>query len=167
MARFSRLLVLLAIAAMPAALFVIASRLPSENRGLPAGTYLPDSLLVTTTGETVRTHSWRGRPTLVVLFRAGCEACEEEIANLEALAPETAPLRIALVSVEPSCTLECSLPVYLDPTGEFLRRTERLMVPVLYWVSPMGRIQYVRTGLRSFQEDAALLHRLLEGTPKP
>ena len=162
MARFVRLALLMLLAALPAALCSIATRIPADYRGLLPGNYLPDSPLVTVTGTTIRTRSWLGRPTLVVLFRPGCRACEEQIANLEALAPAALPLRIALVSTEASSRLDSPLAVYLDPTGEFLGKARRLAVPVLYWVNSAGKVEYVRTGVRRLSEDAATFRRLLE-----
>ncbi len=167
MARFVRLALLMLLAALPVGLCFIADRIPAEYRGLLPGHYLPDVRLVTIDGATIRTRSWLGRPTLVVLFRPGCRACEEEVANLEALAPTVLPVRIALISTEASGRLDSSLPEYFDPTGEFLGKARRLAVPVLYWVNSEGRVEYVRTGVRRLTEDAAILRRLLEKETVP
>ncbi len=150
------------MASLPAGLCFIASRIPAGYRGLLPGSYLPDAPLVTSAGVTIRARSWLGRPTLIVLFRPGCGACEEEIANLEALAPAFLPLRIALISIEASGRLDSPFPVYSDPTGEFLGKARRLAVPVLYWVNPEGKVEYVRTGVRRLTEDEAIFRRLLE-----
>ncbi len=155
------------VAALPAGLCFIANRIPAGYRGFLPGSYLPDAPLVTPKGATIRTRSWLGRPTLIVLFRPGCGACEEEIDNLEALAPTFLPMRIALVSTEACGRLDSPLPVYFDPTGEFLGKARRLAVPALYWVNSEGKVEYVRTGVRRLTEDEAIFHSLLEKDTAP
>jgi hypothetical protein len=69
-------------------------------------------------------------------------------------------LRIALLCISPRDEKAARFAVYIDPTGELTRSARRFAVPVLYWIGPDGRIEYTRSGARSFPEDAAIFNAL-------
>lgn len=144
-----------------AMLLIMLLRLPDRFQGLKRGDFLPDARLVSPQGEPVDTRSWRGRPTLLLLFDPSCPACLNELDNIEALAPTMPGLRVALLSVSPPDTREPRFAAYHDPTGELIRSARRFAVPALYWIGPDGRIDYARSGARSFPEDAAIFNALL------
>ncbi len=146
-----------------ACLFLVASQVVAfRHRGLRPGEMLPSATLCATSGATVKTESWRGSPTLLVLFRPTCPACRAEIALLSEVAPELEGLRIVLLSVQ-SRVQEDDLPfpVYTDPDGSLLRRTRKLLVPVVYGMDPEGRVVYARVGSGSREEERAMLRHLL------
>ena len=142
-------------------LLILVLRLPDEFQGLKSGDFLPDARLVSPEGELVDTRSWRGRPTLLLLFDPSCPACLNELDNIEALAPTMPRLRIALLCIRPRDEKAARFAAYIDPTGELTRSTRRFAVPALYWIGPDGRIEYARSGTRSFPEDAAIFNALL------
>ncbi len=110
----------------------------------------------------VETSSWRGTPTLLVLFQPGCRSCREQIRALTQIAPNLPQLRIVLLSVngEPPAE-EVPFTVCRDAGGAFLARTRRYMVPALYWIDSSGRVTYVRTGVRTPSSDLQVFERLL------
>jgi peroxiredoxin len=157
-----KLIMLLALVAVPCIFFAATQLWLVRTRGLQPGDALPRAALLDRTGQAIDTESWRGSPTLLVLFRSQCQACESEIANLIRLAPSLPGLRIVLLTVDPDKTgNDLPFQVYRDPTGEFLHKSRRLMVPTLYWVSPEGRIVYARSGRRSLEDDGRIFRQLL------
>ena len=142
-------------------LLILARRLPDQFRGFKPGELLPCVRLVSPEGEPVDTHSWRGRPTLLMLYDPSCSACLNELDNIDVLAPAIPRLRIALLCTLPRAGRETRADTYLDPTGVLTRRMRRFAVPAIYWIGPDGRIEYVRSGARSLPEDAAIFNKLL------
>ncbi len=169
MSRRWRLALLGTIVAAPG-LFLVASQLVVfRHRGLQPGEMLPPSALRSPDGSTVTTESWRGSPTLLVLFQPACPACKAEIAALSEIAPTLEGLRIVLLSVQPRVQeADLPFPVYLDPDGTLLRKTRRLLVPALYGIDPQGRVVYARTGRTSKEEERVMLQHLLSpATSRP
>jgi hypothetical protein len=143
------------------AFLILLLRLPDQFAGLKSGDLLPRVRLVSPDGQPVDTDSWRGRPTLLVFFDPSCPACQNELDNIDALAPALPGLRIALLSTRPQHSGETRIASYLDRTGVLTRRMRRFAVPAIYWISPDGRIQYARSGARSLTEDASIFNDLL------
>ena len=150
------------VVAVPCVFLAATHTVALRHRGLRPGETLPASTLQSVDGTTVSTEGWRGRPTLLVLFRSECQACRAEIQALSDIAPSLEGLRVALLSVD-SGVRESDLPfpVYVDPGGALLRKTERLFVPVLYYIDPEARIVYARMGRRGKEEEMRTLQGLL------
>jgi peroxiredoxin len=145
----------------PLLLFILAER--SLKRGLQPGDLLPEARLESLDGVAVQTASWRGAPTLLVLFLPACPACQEEIHRLESIAPQLPAVRIVLLSLDGEAPREqVTFPVLRDPHQSFVQRTRKLLIPTLYWIDSTGKIRYARTGLRSPASDLNLLRSLLE-----
>jgi len=147
-------------------LFVLAGRSIHSTEGLSEGEVVPSAVLRSTDGTEINTRSWRGMPTVLVLFRSSCSACRKQIANLEAVAADCPELRIALLSLSSTAPAEkVSFTVYFDPEGDFVRQMRRLRVPTLYWIDADGRVKYVRTGCREAASDVSLFRSLLGNNP--
>ncbi len=144
----------------PLLLYIIGWR--SLSLGLRPGDQLPAAQLESLDGTVIETSSWRGTPTLLVLFQPACRSCREQIRALTQIAPKLHRLRIVLLSVsgEPPAE-EVPFMVCRDAGGAFLARTRRHMVPALYWIDSSGRITYVRTGVRTPLSDLQIFARLL------
>ena len=161
--------ILLAAATTTVALLLsMLLRLPDRFRGLEPGRSLPDFVLVSPEGELIHTRTWRGKPTLLVLFDPSCPSCLSELDNIEALAPTLPRLRVVALCVGRPDQVEGRFVAYRDPTGALTRSARRFAVPALYWIGVDGRIEYARSGARSFPEDAAIFNGLLAkgGTPR-
>lgn len=143
----------------PLLLYILASR--SIDCGLRPGDRLPAARLQLLDGTPVETTSWRGTPTLLVLFLPGCRSCAEEIRGLVQIAPQLQQVRIVLLSMngEPPAE-EVPFMVCRDAGGEFVKRTRRFMVPALYWIDRSGRVAYARAGLRTPSSDLRLFEQL-------
>ena len=145
----------------PLLLFILAKK--SVKCGLQPGDLLPEARLESLDGVPVQTVSWRGAPTLLVLFQPSCPACREEIHRLESIAPRLPEVRIVLVSLNGESPREgVPFPVLRDPHHSFVQRTRKLLVPTLYWIDSTGKVRYARTGLRSPASDLNLFRSLLE-----
>lgn len=149
-----------------ALLLTMLLRLPDRFRGLEPGELLPDVVLVSPEGEEIHTRTWRGQPTLLVLFDPSCPSCLTELDNITALAPTLPGLRVVALCVSRPDQGETQPAAYRDPTGALTRSARRFAVPALYWIGTDGRIEYARSGARSFPEDAAIFNDLLaRGNP--
>ncbi len=159
MARHSSLVIaLLAALTAPALVLLVAHRFAGGSAGLRPGDALPAYGLATLDGRLVDTSSWKGMPTLLVLFRSTCRACEREIAGLTQIAPSISGTRIVLLSLDSAAPrTPTALQTLCDPAGDFIRRLRKLAVPTLYVVDPRGKIAYVRTGERTPDDEFATL----------
>lgn len=132
------------------------------NTGLQPGDKLPRGRLESFDGHWVDTGLWRGFPTLLVLVSSTCPACLEEIEGLAALAPEFPELNVVLLSTDGMFPKTVApFTVYRDPSGDFLNRARRRIVPTLYLVDSQGSIRYARVGLRSRSTELRLLRSFL------
>jgi peroxiredoxin len=144
-------------------LFVLAGSVLHDEEGLSTGETLPSAVLRSIDGSETNTRSWRGLPTVLVLFRSSCPACGKQIENLAVASAEFPDVRVALLSLGDASSLEkTAFPVYFDPEGEFVKKVRRLRVPTLYWVDADGKVKYVRTGCREAAFDISLFRSLLE-----
>ncbi len=133
-----------------------------QHQGLQPADRLPPGMLESLEGEVVNIDSWRGFPTLLVLFSSSCPACQAQIEDLATLKEQMHELNIVLVSIDgagPKTTTAFN--VYLDPTGEFLRRTQKIMVPTLYWIDTDGLVRYAASGRRPFSANLSFSRALL------
>ena len=162
--RASFALVLLAVVCVPVLVLVFGHRFAERGRGLAPGTYLPAGELATLEGRRVHTDSWRGRPTLLVLFSSTCHACERQLSTLIDVAADFPEVRVVLLSLDQaSPSFDVPFEVLLDPTGQFVRKSRRFIVPTIYWIDRDGKVLHGRSGLRSPSEDKALLMRFFHG----
>ncbi len=141
--------------------WLLGSWFEMKHGGLPLGSELPQVALETLEGERFDISTWRGSPTVLVLFLSGCLACEAEIRGLVEVGEECPDVRIALLSLNnqpPS--FEVPFEIYTDPSGEFVRKARRMAVPTLYWIDERGRIVHARSGLRGAKDETALTSRL-------
>ena len=159
--------IVLTISALGAFLFfALAGRLIHSTEGLSVGEVIPAATLRSADGEEINTRSWRGLPTVLVLFRSSCDACRKQIINLESVAANFPEVRIALLSLNCMPPAEkVAFTVYFDLDGDFVRRLRKLYVPALYWIDANGRVKYVRTGCREAASDLPLFHSLLGDNP--
>jgi thiol-disulfide isomerase/thioredoxin len=131
-------------------------------RGLDPGDLVPRSELVSVEGSPVPLEWWRGSTTLLVLFSPTCPHCRAEIRQLERVAAELTDLRVVLLSIDGSApAFETPFPIYRDPTGEFLRRTRRVLVPTLYCINGAGKVVYARIGQGSTTSDLEIFKSIL------
>ncbi len=163
MARNSSLVVVLAaVFAAPVLGLLVIHQLASGAAGLRAGEVLPASELAGLDGGLVDTRSWRGTPTLLVLYQSTCSACEREIEGLTQIAPALPKLRIVLLSIDCAAPrVPTGLQVICDPSGRLVRKLRKLIVPTLYLVNETGSIIYTRTGLRPPETELTILNSLL------
>ncbi len=145
--------------AAPLVILFFAHR--SVSFGLKKGDMLPQAHLESMSGAKVDPASWRGIPTLLVLFNPDCPACEREIQSLAAMAPNVSGVRVVLLTLNgrpPKHAVEFQ--IVRDPDGAFVKRTRKLLVPTIYWIGGDGRVEYARTGSRSESEELTLIHSL-------
>jgi len=160
---YSLAIVLVAILAVPALFLLFAHRLAVGAAGLKPGESLPALELVGLDGRPVDSRSWSGAPTLLVLFRSTCGACEREIEGLTQIAPSLPEMRIILLSLDSAAPrVSTGFQVLCDPSGRVVRKLRKMMVPTLYLVNEKGTIVYVRTGLREPESELAVFAGLLE-----
>jgi peroxiredoxin len=138
--------------------FLLVDRLIGVSSGLSPGDMLPAAELQTVAGQVTDTRSWRGSPTLLVLFLPTCNACNQEIQGLAEISASFPEVNMILISLE-TPVYQCGLPfaVYVDPSGDFIRRIKKRIVPTLYGIDREGRIAFTRVGKRSLKEEKALL----------
>ncbi len=148
-------------AALPFIFLLWSQVLLIRHAGLRIGDTLPAADLHSAEGEVVSTNSWKGRPTLLVLFQPGCRACREEIAALSEVVLSLSDLRVVLLSLQRKRTEPgLPFPVLFDRSGAFLNKTRRLMVPALYWIDPDGTVAYERMGRSGAREELKLFAAL-------
>ena len=162
MARTPMIPVLLSVITGIAVLvFLLGDRLGGIPEGLRPGVVLPAARLKTVAGRAVDTLEWRGTPTLLVVFQPSCAACNREIGKLAGLASDYPEVNMVLVSLEtPSPDYGVPFTVCTDPSGEFIYRIRKVMVPTLYGIDREGRIAFTRMGKRPAEEEKALLAAL-------
>jgi peroxiredoxin len=154
-------IILAGVILAPILCLVFAQRFFRENEGLRRGDTLPVAKLRYLDGLEIDTRSWRGAPLLLVLFLPTCKACRSEITNLESIAPSFPDLDIVLLSLDASLSVEeMPFPVVVDPSGEFIQKTRKAIVPTIYWIDAEGIVLYARTGPRSPEADAATFRDL-------
>lgn len=162
--RASFTLVLLAVVCAPVLVLIFGHRFAEGERGLAPGTSLPTAELATLEGRRVHTDSWRGRPTLLVLYHSTCHACERQIRSLIDVAADFPEVRVVLLSLDQASPgFDVPFEVLLDPTGQFVRKSRRFIVPTIYWIDMDGKVLHSRSGLRSPLEDKALMMRFFHG----
>jgi hypothetical protein len=140
---------------------LVAHRAAYDYRGLVPGERVPDAFLSTPDGEAVDTRDWRGRPTFLVLQRSACPACGAQAETLRSLARYLPELRIVLLATDGQAREEQPpLLSVIDPTGGFLRRAQRVVVPASYWADADGTVRFARIGTLPPAAELALLRRL-------
>lgn len=154
---------ILIVALLIAPLLLLFLAQKSFDCGLRPGDLLPEARLESLEGVPVETVSWRGTPTLLVLFRPECPACREEIRSLGTIAQELPEVRVVLLSLKGEPPRGAvPFPVYRDPSGAFIKQTRKLIVPTLYWLDSSGHVRYARAGYRSATSDLQLFRPLLK-----
>jgi peroxiredoxin len=150
------------VLAVPGLFLAGMQRVAWQYRGLSRGDVLPAAALQLSDGTPLLTEDWRGKPTLLVLFRPGCQACAAEIQSLAEIASSLPRLRVVLLSIDAGIKEPgLPFPVCLDRSGEFLRKTRKLLVPMLYFIDPDGRVAYSRMGRLEKQRELNTLRELL------
>jgi hypothetical protein len=150
-----------------AVFFASADKTLEAYRGLRPGDELPRAGIQSADGRSADTASWLGRETIILIYQPGCTACEAEIRNLAVVAPKFPGLSVVLLSlgqIEPSYTRP--FPVYVDPSGNCLRRLRKLVVPTLYWISADGIVRYARTGSRSMAQEETVFRQFWQSAAK-
>ena len=133
---------LAAVVAVPTVILLLASRFAAEGKGLNPGQELPQAQLMRLDGQWVNTGSWRGSPTLLVLYRSTCRACEREILGLSSVALSIPRLRIVLLAMDLAAPrVPTEFPILIDPTDDFLKSVRKTIVPTLYLLDSEGRVR--------------------------
>jgi peroxiredoxin len=156
-------LVLLIVCSVAPALFLVLTSKPLAGfEGLHPGDILPQANLSGSEGTPIDTGSWRGTPTVLVVFHPKCNACRVEIENLAAVAPLFPAVRVVLLStqIEPG-RHPGPFPTLLDPDGTFLRQVRRVVTPTVYWIDATGFVRHVHIGPRSAREEESLFREQL------
>jgi hypothetical protein len=97
-----------------------------------------------------------------VLYQSTCAACSAEIRILKALAPSFPSVRFVLLALDHAPPrVEVPFELVIDPSGEFVRRTRRLIVPAIYSLDSGGRVLEAVAGQRSLPEVSEMLKRLI------
>jgi hypothetical protein len=157
---------LIFLVTLPALFLLLARNSLHEFEGLCPGDMLPGATLQTVQRVRVETGSWRGSPTVLVVFQPGCEACRLQIRTLASIAPSFPKVKFVLLSTENGVEgMQTPFPIYLDPHGAFLRKVRKLVTPALYWIDASGRVRYARTGQGKANEEEQILRRFLEANP--
>ncbi len=155
-------LVLAAVLAGPLLILLVAHRIAGDGAGLQPGQELPAGQLLSFDSLVVDTRSWKGTPTLLVLFRSTCKACQREIEGLATVAPALPEMRIVLLAFDLAAPrVQSGFPVFSDPSGQFVRKVGKLIVPTLYLMDASGRVAYVRSGQRPPENELATLLALV------
>ncbi|MBZ5498587.1 MAG: TlpA family protein disulfide reductase [Acidobacteriia bacterium] len=155
---------LVVLAVMPALFLVLAQKSLKGFQGLHPGDAVPHARLQPVGRSSIDTGSWRGSPTLLVVFQPGCESCRLEIRSLASIAPSFPEVRIALLSTgSDSGGMRAPFPIYIDPEGRFLAKVRKLVTPALYWIDPAGQVRYARTGQRNAHDEEMLFRKMLGG----
>jgi peroxiredoxin len=164
MARNAPIVIVLAAAlAVPALILLVAHRFAGNAAGLRPGQDVPDAQLRSLDGRLVDTRSWSGRHTLLVVFLSTCRACEREIEGLETVAPSLPEMRIVLLAVDSAAPrIPTGFQVLSDPSGQFVRKVRKLIVPTLYLVDAQGKVAYVRSGQREPNAELLIFKDLLK-----
>jgi hypothetical protein len=158
-----RIAILTLLAAMPALFLLLAQRSLKEYRGLQPGDLLPEARLQAADRTWVETATWRGAPTLLVVYQPGCKACQLELETLAAVAPSFPSVKIVLLSTKSELTGALSpLQIYSDPGGSFLAKVRRLITPTVYWINDSGEVRFARVGHRNAKDEEELFRRLLQ-----
>jgi peroxiredoxin len=153
---------LAAVIGIPSLLLMVAHRSAGSGTGLLTGQVLPRAQLVALDGRLVDTRAWKGTPTLLVLIQSTCRACEREIEGLRKIAPSFPGLGIQLLAIDSAAPRNpTGFPVLSDPSGQFLRKVRRVIVPTLYLLNTESRVVYVRSGQRPPEYEMRILARLL------
>jgi len=109
------LAILITFALMPALLLFLARGALRRYEGLKPGDRLPDARLLSQDRSQLDTASWRGTPTLLVIFHPGCPSCLLEIESLASIAPAFPELRIVLLSsLRDMSVLQSLFSIYYD-----------------------------------------------------
>jgi peroxiredoxin len=157
------IIVLAATLALPTLILLSAHRFAGDAAGLRLGDDIPVAQLRSLDGRFVDTRSWSGRQTLLVVFLSTCRACESEIQGLEKVARSLPELRVVLLAVDSAAPrLPTAFLVLSDPSGQFVRRVRRLIVPTLYVADARGKVVYVRSGQRDPDFELQILRELLK-----
>jgi hypothetical protein len=154
---------LIFLAASPAIFLLLAQRSLKEYRGLRPGDVLPWARLQSMDRTWIETATWRGMPTLLVVYQPGCKACRLELESLVAISPSFPGVRIVLLSTKNELAgTAVPFPVYLDPGGDFIAKVRRLITPTLYWMDASGYVRFTRVGHRNAGEEEEVFRRLLQ-----
>jgi peroxiredoxin len=153
---------LAAMLAVPILILFVAHRFAGDRAGLQMGQELPAAQLVSLNGRLIDTRSWKGMPTLLVLFQSTCRICELEIEGLTSIAPSLPGVRIVLLALDSGAPrVPTGFPILTDPSGQLLRKVRKMIVPTLYLLDADGRVIYVRSSQRPPGAELATLTALL------
>lgn len=159
--RAVRLAFLIIVFVLPGLFVLLAQKILREFEGLHPGDMVPVARLWSADRLPVDTSSWRGNPTLLVVFQPGCDACRREIGILAVLAPSFPAVKIVLLSTTKEASgIQAPFPVYVDRDGTFLKRVRKLLTPTVYWIDGTGRIRYARAGQHGARAEEVLFRRL-------
>ena len=134
------------------------------------GSIRPALQLHSPDGGMVQLISPYGRRHLVLFFLVSCPHCHEVLDHLRRLRPYVASCDLFAVSLSDSsatasyaATWDDPFPVWTMSPHDALLQLGIRRVPSLLFVSETDRVDWVRTGARSFLEDSVLIVRYCDG----
>ena len=129
-----------------------------ESTLVKVGHQAPD-LELTSLGATKKTRlsSFRGRPVLLVMFKSGCDLCDEEMPQIERLHRRLLPRGLAVIGVSADTDRaalarfverqQITFPVLEDPNASALRQAYgSYKLPEAYLIDASGTVAAVWLG---------------------
>lgn len=176
----SRLLILLAGAAIVAAVFGIVWLQSAKYDLLAVGKTAPDFALTDLNDKPQRLSDFRGKVVFLNFWATWCKPCREEMPSMEVLHKnfEKDGLVILAVSIDRVTTtkdippfikgMNLSFPVLIDSWGKTDKPYKRMGVPETFIIDQQGVIREIVIGPRDWTrlDSLQVLTKLLNVTPK-
>lgn len=176
----SRLLILLAGAAVLALTFGIVWLQSAKYEPLVVGKIAPDFALTDLTDKPVRLSDYRGKVVFLNFWATWCKPCREEMPSMEVLHKnfEKDGLVILAVSIDRVTTtkdippfvkgMNLTFPVLIDSWGYTDKPYKRMGVPETFIIDQQGIVREIIIGPRDWTrlDSLQVLTSLLKVTPK-
>lgn len=168
-----KMLSVLALAAVAAVVYVglpgVGAKDPELLTPVPGRPVAPDFDLKDAHGKPVRLADFRGRPLIVNFWATWCPPCRKEMPSMQRANAAMSAEGIGLVAInvgEDADTVaqflaetKVEFPLPLDETSAVVTSYPVRGLPTTFVVDPEGRLAYVATGEREW-DDPALLDRI-------
>ncbi len=178
--RSSRLVNLLAAAAILGVVFTIVWLQSAKYEPLTVGKVAPDFQLPDLTDKSVRLSDFRGKVVFLNFWATWCQPCREEMPSMEVLYKnfEKDGLVILAISIDRVTTkkdippfvkgMNLTFPVMVDSWGQTDKRYKLMGVPETYIIDQQGILREKVIGPRDWTrlDNLQILTQLLKVTPK-